>query len=80
MPVPKAAMDEDRALAADVGDVGIAGNVLAMQPITRRECSQHRAHGEFGRRVAPLHRAHDGGTLFVRFNHPALPALNRREF
>ena len=33
MPVPEAAMDEDRLLAAEIGDVRIAGNVPAVQAV-----------------------------------------------
>ena len=40
MAVPKTAMHENRAPLADVGDVGIARQILAVQPIGRRETPQ----------------------------------------
>ena len=61
--VPEAAMHEDRLFRAEEGDVGIAGNILAMQPVAGRDRPQQAAHLEFRRRIAAGHGAHDGGAI-----------------
>ena len=44
MAVPKTAMHENRAPLADVSDIGFSRQILAVQPIGRRETPQQRAN------------------------------------
>jgi hypothetical protein len=66
MPMPEAAMDEDRESPARQHDVGPAWQVLAMEPEADTEAMQQAADDAFGRRVLAAHGGHDAGTLFLR--------------
>lgn len=81
MAMPKAAVDEDGALAGDIGEVGAARNVAAVQPIAGSDGVCEPAHDSLRPGVARLHRAHDGGAEFRRLRsrfrslRPPLPHL-----
>ena len=79
MAVPKTAMHENRAPLADVGDIGVPRQILAVQPIGRRETPQQRANDQFGSRVAGFHRPHGGGAFCRIFGaHAAARSLAPR--
>ncbi len=61
--MPETAVDKDRQLPRAVNNVGIAGQVPAMQALAARDGIKDLAHRALGRRVARGDRAHDGGAV-----------------
>src|SRR5690606_10208614 len=66
MPMPEAAMDKNGLFPPDIGDVGIAGNVLAMKAIAGPDAPSELSDDEFGFGVARAHRPHDRGAVSRR--------------
>src|SRR5690349_18508082 len=60
MPVPEAAMDEDRLLSSDIGNVRVAWDVLAMDPIAWTDGTRQFPYDQFRPGIARTHRAHNG--------------------
>ena len=79
VPVPEAAVDENREPARAVDDVGLARQIGAMEPVARRDRAQKLAHRELRTGVARFDRAHDRGAVIGHsIAHAAAPRVNRR--
>ena len=63
MPVPETPVHKYGAPGADIGNVGITQNVLAVQAVAGRDGVQDFAHGKFGGGIARGDGAHDGGAV-----------------
>ena len=63
MAVPEAAVDEQRGSFRGENEVGLAGQVSAVEAEAEAERVSSAAHFQFGRGVARFHGAHDGGAL-----------------
>ena len=68
--MPEAAVNEDDSLEARQHQVGLAGEILAMQTETVTHAMDHAAYRKLRSCVAILHGTHGSASLFGGFFHP----------
>lgn len=82
MSVPKATVDKDGLAARAEDKVWLAGEVLAVEPVSIAHCVNQPAHDHLGSRVRRLDRPHDvaadGISWCRRFRHSPLRRMQRR--